>query len=351
MIKNPKGSRFQAWAALFIFSCVCLTAHLSPSPTTNCSVDWVTAALSISLIFSFFGTLAHFFISDKFVGQMLEGGLAFFLLIIWSACLPTIMNPNNNIAVSGIGQGSIINSNLYFFSWISFVCIILILGSYGRDVMGSRFKKAISPKTTTWLGLLAASIVLLATASKVHQDVDCVSDVGDLSYCKRTDYAIALGVFGMLAPILALVLISMGKINLTIETVLSALMFVMFTFGVGFITFGDSRPAASGGNLYFSTWIGFSLSVVLLSKCIHQIHAAQKEKMALKKSATPPPGLSDIEENNGSSDDPAPRLSDIEENDGSIPTDGAVTKGLSDVEENDRSVDGVEQPVKKVVES
>ena len=98
MIKNPKGSRFQAWAALFIFSCVCLTAHLSPSPTTNCSVDWVTAALSISLIFSFFGTLAHFFISDKFVGQMLEGGLAFFLLIIWCACLPTIMNPNNNIS-------------------------------------------------------------------------------------------------------------------------------------------------------------------------------------------------------------------------------------------------------------
>jgi hypothetical protein len=347
MIKTPpKGSRFQAWAALFVFSCVCLTAHVSTIAYTNSSIDWVTAALSISLIFSFFGTIAHFVIGDKFVGQMLEGGLAVFLLIIWCACLPTIMSPNNSIAVSGGGQGMIINSNLYFFSWISLVCIILILGGYCREVMGLWFKKAISPKTTTWLGLFATSVVVLAAASKVHNDVNCVSNLGDLSFCERTNYAIALGLFGMIMPLIALILIPMGKMTLAIETVLSVLMFVMYTFGVGFITFGDDRPAASGGNLYFSTWIGFTLTVVLFSKCIHQIHSGQKKETTESKSSTPEQHDSDIEENNGSMNAPPPVLSDIEENDGST-----AAKGLSDVEENDGSFDGVEQPVPKVVEN
>lgn len=337
-IETPEGHRFQAWAALFIFSCVCLTAHVTTIDNTNSSVNWVTAALSISLFFSFFGTIAHFVLGDKFVGQKIEGGLAVFLLIIWCACLPTIMTPCHDIAVSGVGQGIIINSNLYFFSWISFVCIILILGGYCREVMALWFQKNISPKTTTWLGLMAVSVVVLASASGVHQDVQCVSDLGDLSFCQRTNYAIALGLFGIIIPLIALVVIGMGKTTLTIETALSGVMFVMYTFGVGFITFGDDRPAASGGNLYFSSWIGFSLTVVLLSKCIHQIHEGQQKKKSDSKSSTPPEQhSSDIEENDGSLDAHPPVLSDIEEND-------ASAKGLGDDEEND----GVEQPVQKV---
>ena len=88
MANIPEGSRFQAWSGLFVFSIICLTAYESSIVGSKSSeMQWITAALSMSLIFSFVGVVVHFIASDKFVGQMSEGGLALLLLLSCSCSL------------------------------------------------------------------------------------------------------------------------------------------------------------------------------------------------------------------------------------------------------------------------
>jgi hypothetical protein len=44
---------------------------------------------------------------------------------------------------------------------------------------------------------------------------------------------------------------------------MAMLMLVVWCFGVGYITFGDTSPGTNIGNLYFSTWASFCISVML----------------------------------------------------------------------------------------
>ena len=302
MTSVSTDSRFQAWAALFAFSCVCLLAHLTSIVEADTSTKWVTAALSISLILNFFAVLAHFFVKDnKFVGQLIEGGTSLLLLIFWCACLPTIMSPSRNIVVSGMGQGVIQNSNLYFFSWISFACVLYITGDCFQEISGRQFKTVVSQKNNKWCGLFADSIVVLAAASMIHIDLGCVNSGWDVDVCLRTNYAVALGILGVVFSAIAFVAIAMGKSNV-IERIIAAVMFVMYTFGVGFITFG-SGPATTLGNLYFSTWIGFAISLFLLLKSCEELNAARNVEGSKAMNSAPSPALGDIDQQESPNDD------------------------------------------------
>jgi hypothetical protein len=50
----------------------------------------------------------------------------------------------------------------------------------------------------------------------------------------------------------------------TIEVMLGLVMFTVWIFGVGFITFGSNSPAMDVGNLYFFTWASFVSSLLIL---------------------------------------------------------------------------------------
>ena len=294
MTTLPTGSRLKAWAALFIFSCVCILAHATSIVVVDTAVNWVTAALSISIILSFFAVLAYFVVKDVFVGQLPEGALAVLLLFFWCACLPPIMNPSNSIAVTGNGQGTIRNSNLYFFSWISFGCILYIVGDVAQEITGRNLKTEISPKSGKWLGLFATSIVVLASSSMIHSDYGCTGN--GWAVCQRTNYAVSLGVFGMILTGIALVVTQMGKMTPTVEIILSGLLFVLYTLGVGFLTFSEG-PAIALGNLYFASWIGFIVSFVLLAECVVEMNAIRNlGGGGGTTSAAPAPALADVEE-------------------------------------------------------
>ena len=291
------GSRFQAWASLFIFSVVCILAHATSISVVDAAVNWVTAALSISLIFSFFAVLAHFFVKDKFVGQLPEGGVALLLLIFWCACLPTIMSPSRNIAVRGV---VITNSNLYFFSWISFACVVYIVADFAQEISGRQFNTVVSQKNTKWCSLFAVSIVVLAASSMIHQDLGCTGKGWNV--CQRTNYAISLGVFGMVFSATAFALVATQKMNLMMESVISGVIFVMYVFGVGFITFSDG-PATTVGNLYFSTWLGFGISLFLLIESMEEMNATRSIGGGGKMNSAPAPALAQVEQQEGPNDD------------------------------------------------
>ena len=297
MVAVPEGSRFQAWAALLVFSSVCLAAHASSLDSSKTSSEkWVLAMLSISLTFSFFGVVAYSMAKDKFVGQTAEGGLAGILLIFWCAGLPTIMNPNTGIAIIGIGvETDIKNSNLYFFSWISFMCVLYILGHYSQEVTGREFSQEVSPKNAKWGGLFATSIVLLASAAQIFIDAGC-KDFKIEGYCGRTSYAISLGAIGMVFPAIIIFMTQKGKLNAMCENISTAIMLIIFVFGVGFITFGNG-PATRVSNLYFSTWIGFIITVLLSAQCFREFMIGRSEGAAGEEpQAAPAQAFPDVEQ-------------------------------------------------------
>ena len=97
---HRRARRLPAWVALTIFSIVVLAA-MSSRGFATAAEKWAIAVASISVTFSLFATVAYFvpYARDKIVGEVPEGGLSLFLLTLWIAGLPVIMNPSKTIAV------------------------------------------------------------------------------------------------------------------------------------------------------------------------------------------------------------------------------------------------------------
>lgn len=290
----PKGARFHAWAALVVFSSVCLAAVTSVGYAETAAKKWVLSALSISLIFSFTGVVAYCVpsIKSKFAGEKPEGGLSLLLLIFWCSALPTIMDPSHLLAMAGAG---IINSNLYFFSWVSFICVLFIFGDYMEETTKHECGKGIScpPKNAHWAGLFAASVVVLASGSQIFSDAQCINFSS--SGCQRTAFAVSVGVLGMIFPVIALTMTHLGKLTLIVEASISVVLFILYIFGVGFVTFGTG-PATAVGNLYFSIWIGFSIAFFIVSDCFHEYIDSSAETSADGEEHAPVSVIEDIEQ-------------------------------------------------------
>jgi ABC-type Co2+ transport system permease subunit len=110
----------------------------------------------------------------------------------------------------------------------------------------------------------------------------------------------------MVIPAVALALTHLGKITFVVESSISVVLFILYIFGVGFVTFGTG-PATAVGNLYFSMWIGFSISFFIVSDSLHQYLDASGR-------GSPADG--------GEEHAPAPVLEDIEQ------TGGGATEGI-----------------------
>lgn len=263
MVAAPQGHRFQAWAASLVFSCVCLASHASTTGSSRDGAEnWVLAMLCIVFIFSFLACAAYIAAKDKFIGQKPEGAVSFMLVIFWCAGLPTIMNPSREIAVSGFIQASFVsNANLYFFSWVSFICMLFVFGNFTQEYTGRDVVSEITPKQSKWMGLLASSLVMLAASADIHRVSNCAANL-DRAFCSRNAYAISLGVLGALFSMGMLYMANSGKLTIMIEFGVASITFILMTFGVAYITFG-SGPGTTIGNLYFATWIAFCISVFL----------------------------------------------------------------------------------------
>lgn len=262
--------RLQSWIALTVTSCVALIAHASSVKVHSPAKDWVLAACSISLILSFLSTVAHGVVFEPFVGEIPEGVVGVIVFLIWITSLPVSMRPNSEMAVGELGL--ILNSNLFFFSWASLACIVYLLVHYvfnrGKSNTStdntSNTLPEIPTKSLHWLGLFVSSVILMASASDIHNHVSCTSSFfSGTEFCRRTSFAVALGTLGMLFAAIAMFLTQRDISQIAkIEAVLSVFLSIFFIFGVGFVTFGDG-PGVILGNIYFSVWIAFSLVLSL----------------------------------------------------------------------------------------
>jgi len=291
----PDTPRFQSWCIAFTLSCVCVASHASQIIDTDVS-KWVLAAICVSLVFSFSGVVSYLTILDKFQGRV-ESVTASFLVIFWAASLPFIMDPGNNIAVTSTNF-AIVNANLYFFSWAAFGYSLLIFAQVASEIAVRDLTKP-NGKIAKWLGLLVSSIIVVASSSQ-YRSASCPSELDGLSTCRRNSYAISVGALGLVIPAVVLVLMILKRMVVKLEFGISSLMFLLYTFAVGFVTFGDGPASKSVSNLYFSTWVGFALSLVLAFDCFKALVEPETEKVIEDDKegfeGTPAPIIEDFEE-------------------------------------------------------
>jgi len=271
---------------------VSLIAHATTVQVHTPAKDWVLAACSISLILSFISTVAHAVVFEPFVGELAEGVVAILVSLIWITSLPVTMRPNNEVAVGELGM--ILNSNLYFFSWASLTCIVYLLVHYfynrGKsDTSRDNTLPEIPTKTSLWLGLLVSSVILMASASDIHNLVSCTSSFfSGTEFCRRTSFAVALGSLGMLFAAIVMFLIQREMLHIVkVEAVLSVILSILFIFGVGFVTFGEG-PGIILGNIYFSIWIAFVLVLSLAFQSIRDLQQESPQERTRPKEPTRP---------------------------------------------------------------
>uniref|UniRef100_A0A7S2U9F3 Uncharacterized protein n=1 Tax=Attheya septentrionalis TaxID=420275 RepID=A0A7S2U9F3_9STRA len=273
---SGRGPRYTAWISLLAFSCISMGSFVSlKDKTYDSSTDkWVLSMTALSLCISAIAVIASVAASAAFVGKMGEMALSTMCTIFWCVVLGPIMNPDNLYATGGyFGLSTVLNANLYFSSWAAFIAAFWISGSLARDAKVLDVSDT-TPKTAQWYLLLAASIVVLASSVKIYNASIC-DDFPDNSFCRRTKFAISIGVIGMVMALVGSIMSALGVMSPLIEVITSVTLFGLYCFGVGYITFGDG-PGTAIGNLYFSTWAGFILSGAIFAASLKDMRGGAK---------------------------------------------------------------------------
>lgn len=265
--------RFPAWIALAVFSAICLAAFASeiPSDRRQSEEKWVLAVYCISMCVATLASVGYLMARSLFSSTVFEVAMAALVTAFWGIGLPVMMKPDNGIAVSG---EVVLNANLYFFSWVAFVVTIFLVLSLAREKLGFDVRQT-DGKQLRWFFLAASSLVVMGAATRTYKSdsIQCGNDDvgGGSNLCKRTNFAISLGVITFVIAIVAVFMLIRHMMAAMIELGISTILLILWTFGVGFITFGGSdAPGTSIGNLYFSTWISFILVVLLFGNSLQE---------------------------------------------------------------------------------
>ena len=219
------------------------------------------------------------------------------LVIFWSAGLPTIMNPAHSIAVARTDDtagGTVVsNANLYFFAWFALGAVTVLAAGIIQETWGIGLSRTTPTKAARWYGLTASALVVLCSAARAFHTSGCNGGDGNVDdddalavtidilesalqqslgggeFCRRSAFGVAVGVLGFLGSALVTGMIQMTHLTLRAETIITAVQLMWWCFGVGYITFEPS-PGATIGNLYFATWISFSMSVILFANSFRE---------------------------------------------------------------------------------
>eukprot|EP00980_Cylindrotheca_fusiformis_P027220 scaffold19424_cov142-Cylindrotheca_fusiformis.AAC.4 len=276
---SDSASRFPIWISLFVLSLVCLVSMILQSHRPTSAWGWAIAVTSLSMICSLIGYAGYLKFRAVFMGQLPELYLAGFVLLIWVLGLPVIMNPRHRIAVSTYG---IVDANIYFSSWGALICSMFLCGKIARDVQGVDIVDRVSPIVRTrqgkWYMLVFAATIVLICSVHYYVIEGCGGSF-TRGKCGQIKYGISAGVIGTgFAAGITIYSFKMGSLRLMHEWSAALIMVIIFSVALGFVTTAHG-PASAAGNLYFSTWASFVLSVMIFSDC-HMESISNREQAA-----------------------------------------------------------------------
>lgn len=229
--------------------------------------QYVVACCGIAIILSFF-TLLAYFTTEKLIGGIFEASIGTIVFALWCGAIALIMNPSNNLAVTSSHR--LRNTNLYFFTWASFLSSTYILASIAQQYRLVDVQN-VPTNLMRWYLFLISSVVVFGTASKI-KSLTCVEPDSDL--CRTTKYAVSLGVVSAGLSIIPITWSHLTEMNLVVEIIIGLIVTVFYCVGVAYITVA-SGPGGNVGNLYFATWFGFGLSLLLTFSCFREMIAPE----------------------------------------------------------------------------
>lgn len=264
-----KLNRFNGWVAHLAFSCVVLGALVQDSEINfdrSSNDKYVISVCSISIALSFL-SVCGYLVTEKLVGGIFEASIGTIVFALWCGAISLIMNPNNEIAIEQRGVFHVLrNTNLYFFSWASFISSAFILCSVAQQY---RLVDVTAPtRLVRWYLFLIASVVVFGTGSKLKPVICTFED--DL--CRTTKYAVSLGVVSAGLSLIPIIWSHLAKMYVWVEALVGIIVTVFYCVGAAYIT-DVSGPGSNIGNLYFATWFGFGLAVLLTFSCFSEMIA------------------------------------------------------------------------------
>jgi hypothetical protein len=224
------------------------------------------------------------------LGTKIEGIIIFILIAMWSGLVAIVSDTRHGLATDS--SGSISNGNLYYFSWAGLVTGVALMTSFVRSVYGIDFagelkNRALRLQSWVWLGMfgliqMGSSARLFDNHCGVSSDGLGEAELGSVSFCRRCQLGIALGILTTITALVVVVLkigiTSSNKLSslFTAEMVLSGMMMGSEAVGVAFLT-GQGGPGAPLNNLYYSTWGTLVVSLVLVANCVEDYSTAKGE--------------------------------------------------------------------------
>jgi len=264
-----KLNRFNGWVSVLASSCVVIGSLIQDpeiNETRNSNDKYVIATCCIAIALSILSIIGYL-CTDKLVGGIFEAALGTTVCALWCGAISLIMNPRNQLAIRQEGLSHVVrNTNLYFFTWAAFISSAFVLASIAQQYRLVDVQHA-SSKIVRWYLFLVASVVVFGTATKLRA-VTCLVPEDDI--CRTTNYAVSLGVISAGLSVIPITWFHCAKMSLIVEAIVGTILMVFYSVGAAYIT-DISGPGSNIGNLYFSTWIGFGISVLLTFSCFKEM--------------------------------------------------------------------------------
>lgn len=287
MAKKERSSRLRKYLFLSIFSTVCFASACDAAYNqgTPCSKEQkylivAPAAVAVLSVIMFLLCLKPR--TYALVSRICFGGVTSILcFIVLLVNLIITMHSEDSWAVNGIGEMKL--ANIYYFSWAAILAAALQMISYIKPLFGSKSKDAMF---LVWAGIVKVCMVILGASSHVWYNIrdSCGSDEtegGELAFCSRTKFAIFVAVVGVvsgwsvMASRMPCCSISQKTRNRA-EALLSIALVLLFGVAVALIT-SIGGPGQSVGDLYYSTWLSFWVSIGILVSCFDQMQQGESE--------------------------------------------------------------------------
>jgi putative effector of murein hydrolase LrgA (UPF0299 family) len=293
--EKDRVNRMRSYFFLGIFSAVCAASAYDAAVNQEESLSRIqqyfilspsiVACQSFILFIFCLSKRCYLVASHACVGGILSVASFFF----WLCDLILTMHSDDSWAVNGIGE--IEMANLYYFSWAGMLTAGLQLMSYMQAWFG--IKKGEDYMTVVWVAIVKVCFVILGAALHIWHtiadkcDLNYVMSNGAFSFCSRTIVAMIIALTGMLVGglvVLVRMMLSLccprcncSRIQAHVEMLLSSFLVFLFGAAVALIT-SIGGPGQSVGDLYYSTWLAFWVSLGIFVSCYEQINREEDEQ-------------------------------------------------------------------------
>ena len=283
--EKDRQKHLRSYLFIGVFSTVCAASAYDAASNQSAALSLAQKYMIVApfIVTCIAGTLFLLCLSGAcyvLVSHFCIGGImSIIVFLLWFVNLVLTMHSGDSWAVNGIGE--IRNANLYYFSWASILSAGLQMASYMKALVGIAEEDIMS---VVWAAICKVCFVILGAALHVWHTIADNCDFeeitnGAYTYCSRTTLALAVALTGMLVGglvVTARVLLILcpglqcSRVQAHIEMIVS--VFLMFLFGtaVAMIT-GIGGPGQSVGDLYYSTWLAFWVSLGIFLACYAQI--------------------------------------------------------------------------------